>query len=271
MKKVIFVSLLIAIGSPQVASSAGTQQTSDDAVTLYLSALRSKSAEILSADRSTPTKTHLRTAKRIARQLFVTTEIDPIAKENEILRIGLDMAREKPSKDKVKPGYLEKQILETIKKNESTLHFGLVAVPYFLVVRAIDVREDVRLADSSLNNFKMTQVVVRVISVMKGARRFKIDDTLAFFFFPFWFESEEAAFNASNDYLVLLEPRDKYPITETSPLALVTYIDESKGYYPIRGGGTLQDKTNLFGLGSQVNVDAVQKKIEQTIQDIRTW
>ncbi len=150
----------------------------------------------------------------------------------------------------------------------SPLIYGLTRIAYLLKIKVIAAETNGPKEEGWLPG--VTPIIYAEIeTVFKGTGRFKSGDSLQFYYYQNWLNGSYS-FEVGKEYLVPLEPRSAYPMTNNSRIALVTYLDESTGYYPIFNGN-IEDMYNYFGFGEILTYDQFEQKLQTKIEELKSW
>ncbi len=168
-----------------------------------------------------------------------------------------------------KPGPLYQYILERAKKELPPLVTSLIRLTYIVQARVVSVKSapSVDSVDLRMNRGRRTPttlVEVVVEKVLKGSSTFQPSDTIQFFFRDAWIRSMTFGFQVGREYLLPLELRPR------GIIGLVMFLDNSQGYYPIEAGN-IDDPYQLFELDKRISIDQLNEKLQQTIQQIKSW
>lgn len=158
------------------------------------------------------------------------------------------------------------RIQDQVKEEVSPLVSNLINVAYLLKVRVQKISDIIR----EENSLKLPAYIIDAIicDVFKGNGRFKMNDQVQFYYYKFWQVPD--SFEVGKEYLVPLEPRGNFPMDDSSIIALVTYFDNSKGYYPIINN-FINDKFNFFGFGEKIPFNNFEIKLNNKIKEIKSW
>lgn len=163
----------------------------------------------------------------------------------------------------------ERYIFDRASKDISFTLSGELKVAYFLRVHTTAVKH-VKQQKGNLIGAPMTIIDAAVEKVYKGNPKFKVHDNIEFYFYDSWVGSLGGVdwFKSGKDYFVPLEPR--YNEEEGELIALVMYLDNSKGCYPIENE-QMKDGNNFFGYGTNVPMNVFDKKFQSQINEIKSW
>lgn len=223
-------------------------------------------------------KTSLEDLKKFAKHKFEADEENPIAISQFLIKKGeeSDSIRRLTHREIMKPGFIEHKFLEIVKSEISEIVYALLSIPYFLKIEVINVRNTVPKTETEvLKGAPITVVKAIARDVVKGKHLFNEGDTVQFYFYDFWLK-QNIEFNETNKYFVLLDIRnwtekEVFNIKNDPPsLALVTYIGNPNGFYPIINE-EFYDSTNFFQLGTKISYKVFQKELRQQIQTIKSW
>jgi hypothetical protein len=150
----------------------------------------------------------------------------------------------------------------------SPVIYALTRVAYFLKIRVENVKAIIPKGEDVIH--AETPVIDAVIEeVYKGKGKYKKGDHVQFYYYRFWQRKGSYSFEKNKEYFVPLEPRGNYPQIDTL-IALVPYLDDSYGYYPINNGN-ITDKYGYFGFGENIPYTIFKERLRDKIKDLETW
>ncbi len=208
--------------------------------------------------------------KHIAKLMFKASDLNHIALLDTISkRTNRNELKSNSFKIKrVDYNYISGNLQNEMKERISPLIYALATIPYFLLIEVHDVKSVIPKEEDVLHS-PTTVIDAKIAEVYKGKCRFKKGDVVQFYYYNFW-QKENHSFDKGKTYFIPIEPRGTEPITESSPLALVPYLDNATGYYPIVNGYLL-DKYNQFGFGKKILLEDFNKKFINKIEEMATW
>ena len=145
--------------------------------------------------------------------------------------------------------------------------YALTRVAFFLRVRINDIKTVIP-KEEGLIHAETSVIDATIEKVYKGAGKYKSGDHIQFYYYKFW-QKEPHNFKVGEEYFVPLEPRGSYPNLDQL-IALVPYLDDSNGYYPVVNGYII-DKYNYFGFGTKVPYNEFEKELEKKIEEVKSW
>ncbi len=197
--------------------------------------------------------TSLKELKHIAALMFQATDMHYIYLQNHGYNQYLSIADSNINgKSGLNLSGTALKIQDQINYKISPIVFGLTRIAYWLKIRVKKVTYTIR--EESTLKLPTAIIDAVVYEIFKGNGRFKLFDNVQFYFYKFWQVPD--SFEVGKEYLVPLEPRGNYPLNNKSIIALVTYLDKSKGYYPINNN-YIFDKYNFFGFGEKIALSGI--------------
>jgi hypothetical protein len=159
---------------------------------------------------------------------------------------------------------LQKEMKDLI----SPIAYALTRVAYFLCIHVENVKTVIPTQEEMVH--AETVVVDAIIDkVYKGTGEYQVGDHVQFYFYKAW-HKELHTFEVGKKYFVPLEPRGSSSSTIHDIVALVPYLDDSNGYYPIINN-YLIDKYNYFGFGERVQYNEFNEKFINKIKEVESW
>ncbi len=274
-KHLIELICLIAIIFQVVAITSYAQEN-NVYISKYLQRLELLNSRINSKQNLSP-KDRIRTAineitikelKHLAKIMYVNSEVNYFEMKDSLhyASMRIRFGNKNSMRRQFTPSYIHYKILEKIQNSISPLVYGLIRIPYFLHIKIKNVSIEIPTGQDVLHA-PTTVVEANIVEVIKGNSEYNNGDPIQFYFYNSW-SHNELKFIVDKDYFVALEPRGKN--SSNPDLALVEYLDDSDGYYPINGDKIL-DSHDFFGLGKNPLYKEFVQNLKQKIQEIQSW
>ena len=167
----------------------------------------------------------------------------------------------------VKVAYAQSRLKEAIESGLSKRVALLASTPWILKIRIRGVDRTFWVDPTAGRKLGEVDVTGTITSILKGHHSFTEHSAVKFYYMDIW--RLNVKFDIGKEYLVLLEPRADENSEIYEP-ALVGYVDESRGCYPLEAG-YLSDVTNTFGFGKRVSWKDFEVGIQDQIRAIGTW
>ncbi len=163
-------------------------------------------------------------------------------------------------------GDIQGKLWELIEQKISKKTYELMRIPYFIKARVISKDTSIYTDSSTSFEYSKVNIGVKVEDVIKGKKRFKMDDKFEFYYLQNW-EKPKSEFKIDESYFLLLEPRSGNDVN-FNMVALVTYIDCPDVVFEIKDGNLIDEK-NYFGFGKENNWEMFKKKFNEVVTNIK--
>jgi len=202
--------------------------------------------------------------------IYDAFEEDPSVANDSLSALNKEVAMVESSKSvRSKPSFLYTYILKRAENELSPLVTSLIRLTYIVQARVVSIKNvtSIDSVDLRLNmgrQIPATLVEIVVGRVLKGTSTVQPSDTIQFFYREFWRKRVPFNFQVGKEYILPLERRER------GLIGLVMFLDYSEGYYPMEDG-SIDDPYQLFELDKRISIDQLNEKLQQTIQQIKSW